>query len=226
MKRIKITGIFVLFVVLLFSNSLLAQEYHFDFIPNKSPDEARNLRLKIVADKGYQEWVPNWQKEITGFINQVSLHLQIQTGMKIEIVAFENWQRKTSGRQDWKTLLLELFEVFPKTEKANFDIVVGLTSDSNSHGAAVYSGCTLINCMHSYVPDGYSKEIYFWLSAFSRAKIFPSVILHEIGHLFGCKHGLEKHYVMYAYTGGYSMIFCKENIDIIKKNKWRVFSKN
>jgi len=52
-----------------------------------------------VADKGYQEWIPGWQEEITGFINQISLQLQIQAGIKLEIAEFEDWQRKTSGRQ-------------------------------------------------------------------------------------------------------------------------------
>jgi len=54
--------------------------------------------------------------------------------------------------------------------------------------ADVPRGYFLINCRHSYIPDGYRGEIYFWLSDFSRAKIFPSLILHELGHIFGCGH--------------------------------------
>lgn len=225
MKRIKIAPLFLLVAVLLFGNSLFSQDYQFDFIPGKSPDEVRILKILVVADKGYQEWVgaSKWQEEITGFINQASEYLEVQAGIKLEIAAFQNWQKKTSGRRDWKALLSELFEAFPKTEKANFDVVMGLTPDSNSHGATVYSGCILINCMHSHIPDECNREIYFWLSPFSRTKIFPSTILHELGHLFDCGHRLEKHYVMYGYRDGYSMLFCPKNIEIIKKNKWRKF---
>lgn len=219
-------------VVLLFSNSLFSQEqdYQFDFIPNKSSEEPRILKILIAADQGYQEWVgiSNWQEEITRLIDEASRYLEIQAGIKLEITVFETWQRITSGRQYSKTLLTELFQAFPKTEESNFDIVVGLTPDSTGHGAAVHLACILINCMHSYVPNGYNKKICYWLSAVSRAKIFPSVILHELGHIFGCedkKDDDEKQWVMYGYAGGYSMIFCPENIEIIKNNKWRKFMK-
>lgn len=227
MKKFKIASLVLLIVVLLFGNSLFSQDYQFDLIPNKSPDEIRVLKILIAADQGYQEWVgiSNWQEEITGFINQASEYLEVQAGIKLEIAAFENWQKKTSGRQDWLSLLAELRETFPRTEKANFDVVMGLTPDSNCHGASVYSGYILINCMYSYVPNGYDKGIYYWLSPFSRATIFPSTIMHELGHLFGCEHRLEKYYVMYLDYDGYSTTFCKENVEVIQKNKWRKFSK-
>lgn len=222
MKKLGITKLILLTMTLLISGNYLLSQ-NLDLIPGKSPNEPRILTLMIAADQGYQEWVPNWKEEITNLTNEASMHLEIQTALKIKIVALENWQRKTNGSQDWKLLLLELSEAFPRTKQANFDVVMGLTSDSNSHGANVPRGCFLINCRHSYFPNGYKREIYFWLSDFSRAKIFPSLILHELGHIFGCGHGLDQRYVMYGYAGSYAMIFCKENIEIIKKNKWRKF---
>lgn len=222
MRKLKFVGLFLLIIAFLSVNPIFSQAFD-DLIPSKSPDEIRVLKILIAADQGYQEWIPLWQEEITKLTDEASMHLENQAGIKIKIIAIKNWQRKTNGRQDWKALLFELSEAFPRTEQVNFDVVLGLTSDSNSHGADVPRGYFLINCRHSYVPDGYKKDIYFWLSDFSRAKIFPSLILHELGHIFGCGHGLNEREVMYAYAGSYALIFCKENIEIIKKNKWRKF---
>jgi hypothetical protein len=212
MQKLKFVGLFFLIITFLSVNPIFPQT-----------DEIRVLKILVAADQGYQEWVPRWQEEITKLANEASMHFENQAGIKIKIVAFENWRRRTSGRQDWKALLAELSEAFPRTEQANFEVVMGLTSDSNSHGADVLRGYFLINCRHSYVASQYQREIYFWLSDFSRAKIFPSLILHELGHIFGCGHSLNEREAMYAYAGSYSLIFCKENIEIIKKNKWRKF---
>lgn len=216
MKRFKVISI-VSFLFL--AVSLFSQQFNLN--PNKSPEETRSIRLKIVADQGYRERIPHWKEEITGLIDIASPAFFNQVGIQLQITGFGNWERETRGYQDAGILFKELEGSFPRTRKADFDIVIGLTPDLESGGgyAKIPSGYIIIPCMGYKILN--NRRIHYWLSPFSRKQIFPSVILHEIGHIFGCGQLYETGFVMSG--EGYSMIFCEKNIETIKKYKWREF---
>lgn len=223
MKLFKGIG-FVLIVILLFGN--LAFSRHFDLIPGKSTDELRILKLKVVADEGYRQYVPDWQEEITELIQKASAIIEPQTGLKLEVIGFENWPRKIGEYKKSDDLIYELFETFPRPQNADFDLVVGLTSDlDTAYGCAkVDIGYIALNCKDNYKIDGSKVPIHYWLSFTSRRQIFPPLILHELGHIFGCRDLDERGSVMFGRGDEFSTTFRQEDIETIKKNKWRKFS--
>lgn len=222
-------GIFL--AILFLTVSIFPQS--FDLIPNKSPDETRILKILIVADQGYREQIPDWQEEITEIITGASKALDIQTGIKLEIAGFKDWQRDTKGYQESKELFTELFfQDFPRTNQADFDIVIGLTSHylENFLGIAlIYSSYIIISNKTRRFNLDKNEDVesmsYPLRSPLVRKKLVPSVILHEIGHIFDCDDTVDikdEKYIMYAWAIG-SLTYSKESIKTIKENKWRKF---
>lgn len=214
---------YFLIVILAATAPLLSQQ--FDLVPNKSQDEIRVLKLLIVADKGYRNYMADWRKEITDLVNVASQALDKQTGIQLKIIGFDNWEKEMQEYRGPVLPLKELTKIFPRTKDANFDIIMGLSSDSEDYQgcAGIYAAYIIIDCKGKYYADKDRPKVHFWLSQEIRTKIFPSIIIHEIGHLFGCKDKKEEGSVMFEGPGEYSNLFYKDDIETIKKNKWRKF---
>lgn len=225
MRRIGYLLIFFLAV----TNFLLPQQ--FDLISNKSPDEIRILKILIVADQGYREQIPGWQEEITELVKTVSSAFEQRVGIKLEIAELKNWKRDTKGHENRMALLRELFNDFPRAKNANFDVVIGLTSHylEGARGCAwTYPAYILITsrrCLTKLDKNGeVESEIFMLLTKEKRVITFPSLIPHELGHIFGCDdHATNKNCAMYTNVNAWPTSFCNECIETIKKNKWRKF---
>jgi len=225
MRKLKFVGLFFLIIAFLSVTPLFPQVL--DSIPATSSDETRILKLLVVADQGYRKQIPSWRGEIISFIAIVSKALDSQTKIQLQITKFENWERKSLKDVSYYLVEKELAKTFPRINEADFDVVIVLTSHHLELPAWCWDkdGYILITTKKETVAfDQYEdvKRRTYPLLSYSERKVrFPVIILHEIGHIFGCEHETDERFVMAI--RGLSMIFSKESIETIKKNKWRKF---
>lgn len=213
MKRIKITGLFILITILLLNNCSLHQ--------NRSSGPIRILKLMIVADQKYRNEINNWKKEVAYITNIASKALNSQkVGIKLKITGFADWQKDTEENTDIKNMVNELKNDFPRKRNSNFDLVVGFTSHKlkNAIGAANMDGYLLISNTWNFRIKILPSE---------QPLLFVQILLHEIGHIFGCEDIDNEKSVM---NRNVSLLrtavisFDKKNLKIMRTNRWRMFS--
>ena len=225
MRKLKFVGLFFLIIAFLSANPLFPQT--FDLIPNKSPDETRILKILIVADQGYRKQIPSWKGETINFIAMASQSLDNQVKIRLQITKFENWERRSLKDVSYYLVEEELAKTFPRINEADFDVVIALTSHHLELPAWCWDkeGYILITTKKEIVAFDQYEDVktrnYYLLTHLERKVRFPNIILHELGHVFGCEHENDERFAMS--TKGLSMIFSKESIEIIQKNKWRKF---
>lgn len=225
MRKLKFVGLFFLIIAFLSARPIFPQVL--DSIPATSSDETRILKLLVVADQGCRKQIPSWRGETINFIAIVSQALDSQVKIRLQITKFENWERKSLKDVSYYLVEEELAKTFPRINEADFDVVIALTSHHLELPAWCWDkeGYILITTKKEIVAFDQYEDVktrnYYLLTHLERKVRFPAIILHEIGHIFGCKHETDERFVMAI--KGLSMIFSKESIEIIKKNKWRKF---
>lgn len=210
----------ILIIILFLAANLFSQQ--FDLIPNKSANELRSLKLMVVADQGYRTEITNWQEEAIEIVVTASTLFNIQgVGIELKIVKFKTWQRETESNKNELIVITELENDFPRTNNSGFDIVVGLTS----HELENSQGCADIANGYIAISNRIPKKP---ASSSVRQKLFPPVLLHELGHIFGCNHVDDQNSVMRKTPllmdkKLIPVSFDKKSLEKIKINKWRKF---
>jgi len=222
--------LFVCLATLLIAGLSFPEDKDFTLIPNKSPNELRILKLLVVADQAYRKQIPDWQDEITNFVNLASDIFYKQAGIKLEIKGLRPWQRDSIRKSNYANtndLLNELIEDF-RTKVSDFEILLVLTShDLDDYEAWYKKNIILIRnkkMLTTYDRYGDIKMTeYPVMSAKERDERYVSIILHEVGHFFGCDHCQDNTCAMTP-ESVYPEKFCEKCIQIIKKWKWRELS--
>ncbi|KYK26121.1 hypothetical protein AYK26_00710 [Euryarchaeota archaeon SM23-78] len=217
MQRYKLVRIFLLTTTLLINTPLFSQ--CFDLIPNKSADEDRILKLLVVADSGYRVEVVNWRKEISRIISTMSMLLSVQkTGLSLEITRYAHWQRETESDKGFLSVLIELEKDFPRDKNQGVDIIMGLTS----HGLQEAQACA--DSQKGYIVLS-NKTL---VSPSDRPILLVPVLIHELGHIFGCndvdgKDSVMKRAITLIKGQPTPVLYDQKSLEKIRVNKWRKF---
>lgn len=194
----------------------------------QSTSRLKTLNLLIVADQGYREQTPLWQENIIHLIKITSPILSHQVGLRLKIIELKPWQRSARQTTSDYVIIDELLRCFPRTKKANFDIVIGMTSCSTEFYAYARTeeGYILIsNKKAKNIFDKYGDletSTHYPLLNAEKEMLYPSLILHELGHVFGCDDSADEKSIMYN-GDKYPLIYSTQEIKTIKNNKNRGF---
>lgn len=178
-------------------------------------EDTRFLYVKVVADEEYREYYgyrgyygyKNWQEWIADqIIAPFSKELYDQTGIKIKIVEFEEWNSESDGTPE--ALLEELRTDFEFEAEQNFDTIIGFTAASVLEGA----------------PGGLCGIHHILVVDYENCEYQGRIFLHELGHLFGAIDLYDYTESIMSYlTWTKATCFDEHNLKIILQNKYTKF---
>ena len=142
--------------------------------------EASVITVKVVIDDDEVRQRRAWEPVIRERIDKVSAALEAHCGMKLRIVAFEEWDSDDSQRDFFQTLSEFEREVLP----APADVAIAFSSQYDIASGRVHLGGTR-QPLHSHI---LVKER-------SRNVLEPErieLLAHELGHFLGAAHSSER----------------------------------
>ena len=151
--------------------------------------EASAITVKVVVDDDEVRQRRAWEPIIRERIDKVSAALEAHCGMKLRIVAFEEWDSDDSQRDFFQTLSEFEREVLP----APADVAIAFSSQYDIASGRVHLGGTR-QPLHSHI---LVKER-------SRNVLEPErteLLAHELGHFLGAAHSPEPKSVMRPVIG-------------------------
>jgi hypothetical protein len=165
------------------------RNYHFalgddgelDLHRTESPDDAVNpdtsariVRMKAVADVGYRQKFPDWERRIHSLVERVSAHFDGYFGIRFTLVECTPWEEQCVGRPANESLI-RLFDVEPESA----ELVVGFTVIDVSRWQQAELGVT----------NNFGKYVLIRESTHpALANRSELIVLHELCHVFGAFH--------------------------------------
>ncbi len=165
------------------------QSWRADAIPPLELPESNVIKVKIVVDDDEVRQRRVWEPVIRARIDKVSEALEAHCGMKLRVVAIEEWDSDDAQRDFFRTLSEFEREVLP----APADVAIAFSSQYDIATGRVHLGGTR-QPLHSHV---LVKER-------SRNVLEPErieLLAHELGHYLGATHSPEPKSVMRPVIG-------------------------
>ncbi|QDT74990.1 hypothetical protein I41_41960 [Lacipirellula limnantheis] len=151
--------------------------------------EANVITVKIVVDDDEVRQRRAWEPVIRARIDKVSAALEAHCGMKLRVVAIEEWDSDDSQRDFFQTLGELEREVLP----APADVAIAFSSQYDIASGRVHLGGTR-QPLHSHI---LVKERSRNVLEPERAEL----LAHELGHYLGATHSSEPKSVMRPVIG-------------------------
>jgi hypothetical protein len=151
--------------------------------------ESNVITVKVVVDDDEVRQRRVWEPVIRARIDKVSAALEAHCGMKLRVVAVEEWDSDDAQRDFFQTLGEFEREVLP----APADVVIAFSSQYDIATGRVHLGGTR-HPLHSHI----------LLKERSRNVLEPErteLLAHELGHYLGASHSPEPKSVMRPVIG-------------------------
>jgi len=171
--------------------------------------EARELRIRIYADRDYRATVIRWQSKVRAQISRVNAVIGPVFNLRFEIDGLRDWDRSHMGAPLSNNVLGELGAL---DDGHDVDLVIGLVTPLNGVATSAHSvGFAALLSRH-FVLRGMDDEQEFrafereftLIPATERQKLYTDrkahkevvVFLHEWGHTLGLIHHEDRRQIM------------------------------
>lgn len=165
------------------------QPWRTNGVPPLELPDSNVITVKIVVDDDEMRLRRAWEPAIRKRIDTVSAALEAHCGMKLRVVAVEEWDSDDNEKDFFKTLAEFEREVLP----APADVAIGFSSQYDVAKGRVHLGGTR-HPLHTHI---LVKER-------SRNVLEPErieLLAHELGHYLGATHSPEPQSVMRPVIG-------------------------